>query len=225
MQTPFFITGIGTDVGKTVAAAVLVEALQAAYWKPVQAGYAAGTDTQTVQQLVADPAIRFFPETYRLSMPASPHIAAREEATNISIDRIRDQADTILGTIGEQPLLIEGAGGLMVPLNEHVFIADLALRLNAKVILVSRHYLGSINHSLLTAARCKEMGLQVAGWVFNDDYLNYADEIVQWSGYPFLAAIPAMETITPEKIQQLARQLRPLLREKLNLQQGSDLSI
>ncbi len=214
------MTGIGTDVGKTLAAAVLTEALQAAYWKPVQAGYADGTDTETVRRLTGDPGIRLFPELYKLAMPASPHIAARQETTDIRIDKILDAANSILARIGEQPLLIEGACGLMVPLNEQDFVADLALQLPVKLILVSRNYLGSINHSLLTAARCKEMGLPVAGWIFNDDYLNYAEEIVQWSGYPLLATIPAMDSVTPERVQQLARDLRPVLKEKLFITGG-----
>jgi len=101
-------------------------------------------------------------------------------------------------------LIIEGAGGLMVPLNENEFVIDLIKKLNAKVILVSRNYLGSINHSLITAAVCRQNNLDVLGWIFNIDYMNYEDEIVQWTGYPKIASLPFAKKTDGTFIQQQA---------------------
>src|SRR5438105_12061143 len=92
----------------------------------------------------------------------------------------------------------------MVPLNENEFVIDLIQQLNAKVILVSRNYLGSINHSLLTAAICKQRKLNVVGWIFNDQYMNYEDEIVQWSGYKKIASIPFIKDVNSAFIKQQA---------------------
>ena len=149
---------------------------------------------------------------YKLALAASPHIAAREEGVGISLDKIvesykriaasRKPADRIIegrlkpgadGLQPEKPLIIEGAGGLLVPLNEKEFVLDLAKKLDAELILVSRNYLGSINHSLLTASVCKAYGLRVAGWIFNDQYLDYEQEIAQWTGIPTLASVPRAE--------------------------------
>jgi dethiobiotin synthetase len=109
-------------------------------------------------------------------------------------------------------LVVEGAGGLLVPLNDGQFMADLALALDATVILVSRNYLGSINHSLLTAEVCRMRGLRVAGWVFNDQYGDYEEEIVRWSGYPRLGSVPFRESPDREFVAGQARALQPVLR-------------
>jgi dethiobiotin synthetase len=111
-----------------------------------------------------------------------------------------------------RPLVIEGAGGLLAPLNDRQFMSDLALRLDATVILVSRNYLGSINHSLLTAEVCRLYGLRVGGWVFNDQYGHYEDEIVKWSGFPMLASIPFGPAPDKEFVQAQALRVRELLR-------------
>lgn len=241
---PIFITGIGTDVGKTVVAAIITEALQAAYWKPVQAGFKEGTDSEWVAERIRHPHGRIFAETYRLSLPASPHIAARQEGVQIDLDRITrhyqeissaaalsenssapaNHASPVAPKGAETPspapdfLIIEGAGGLMVPLNEREFVLDLVKKLDATVILVSRNYLGSINHSLLTASVCKAHGLKVAGWIFNDQYLHYEEEIVKWSGLPSLASIPHYENPDTEFIRRQAELVRPSLTAALNNQ-------
>jgi dethiobiotin synthetase len=189
-MTPIFITGIGTGVGKTVIASIVTKALNADYWKPIQAGFESGTDSEWVaKQLVGTPSV-IFPEVYKLKTPASPHIAARNEDIVISIKKICESIP-----IYNRNLIIEGAGGLMVPLNEKEFVADLILALKAKVILVSRNYLGSINHSLLTARVCRQMKIPVIGWIFNDQYLNYEEEIINWSNLPKIASIPYTENI------------------------------
>ncbi len=230
---PLFITGIGTGVGKTLVSAIVAEALGAYYWKPVQAGFDEGTDAEWVgQRLNAGVAGgntgiermdvagglgsgrgvgqgRVLPELYKLKLPASPHIAAREEGVVITMDAIAEALP------GVRPLVVEGAGGLFVPLNDRDFMVDLALRLDATVILVSRNYLGSINHSLLTAAACKGRGVRVAGWVFNDQYGHYEAEIAQWSGLPVLGSIPFQEAPDAAFVRQQASLLRPVLLEAL----------
>ena len=206
-QQPLFITGIGTGVGKTLVSAIVAEALGAYYWKPVQAGFDEGTDAEWVGARIG--AGRVLPELYKLRMPASPHIAAREEGVAISLDVIA------AGLPGVRPLVVEGAGGLFVPLNDRDFMVDLALRLDATVILVSRNYLGSINHSLLTAEACKVRGVRVAGWIFNDHYLDYASEIARWSGWPALGSVPFREAPDAEFVREQAALLRPRLLEGL----------
>jgi dethiobiotin synthetase len=184
---PIFVTGIGTGIGKTLVAGILTQALNADYWKPVQAG-TNETDSKWIRKNVNSPLTTVHREAYALQLAASPHIAARSENLRVSIDRVIEQLPS-----NNRTLIIEGPGGLMVPLNESDFVIDLIKALNCKVVLVSRNYLGSINHSLLTAQVCRQHGLSVAGWVFNDQYLNYEEEIVQWSGYPKIASIPYIQ--------------------------------
>jgi dethiobiotin synthetase len=222
MTQPIFITGIGTDVGKTVVAAIVTEALQASYWKPVQAGYDQGTDSEWVGRMTSrregygsdpDGRSRILPEAYKLSLAASPHIAARKEGVEISLEYIRRQFSQ-WRSIATDPgfLVIEGAGGLLVPLNDNQFVIDLVVALGAPLILVSRNYLGSINHSLLTASVCQARGIKVAGWIFNDQYGHYEAEIAQWSGIPAIASIPFRQDPDPEFIRaQAARIRQPLL--------------
>ncbi|MBS1638770.1 MAG: dethiobiotin synthase [Bacteroidetes bacterium] len=206
---PIFITGIGTDVGKTIVSAIITEALQANYWKPIQAGFSNGTDALQIKNLISNTKTIIHPEVYKLKMPASPHIAAREENIEINLQRITDTYSKF--KIQNSTLIIEGAGGLLVPLNEKEFVIDLILKLNAKVILVSRNYLGSINHSLLTAEVCKQKNIEVLGWIFNDQYLQYEDEIVCWSGFQKIASIPLSEKITKEFITLQAEKIKPSL--------------
>ncbi|MBI2730868.1 MAG: dethiobiotin synthase [Sphingobacteriales bacterium] len=208
---PIFITGIGTDVGKTVVSAIIAEALEADYWKPVQAGYDDGTDSEWVNQMLSNQISTVYPETYKFKMPASPHIAASEENIKIDLNKIYTQYKQFLRA--ERPLVIEGAGGLMVPLNENEFVSGLIKKLNAKVILVSRNYLGSINHSLLTAEVCKKHQLDVIGWIFNDNYMHYEDQIVSWTGYPKIGSVDYM--LEPDKafIRSNAEKMRQRLKE------------
>ena len=204
----FFITGIGTGIGKTVAAAIVAEALHANYWKPVQCGFEDGTDKFTMQRLLSNSDSICFDEIYKLEMPASPHIAARNENIKIDVDKIIDFFKKLNKN---KPLVIEGAGGIMVPLNENEFIIDLIKKLRAQVILISRNYLGSINHSLLTAALCKQNNLPVAGWIFNDVFMNYENEIEAWTGYRKLATIPFCKSITKHFVLQQAALLKEVL--------------
>jgi dethiobiotin synthetase len=208
-MNPLFVTGIGTGIGKTVISAILTEALQADYWKPVQAGIEEMTDSQWVREMISNSRTTIQAETYVLKMAASPHIAARAEGIDLRLESIQEQFEK-LNTTG-QHLVIEGAGGLMVPLNENEFVSDLVKKLRADVILVSRNYLGSINHSLLTARECKRQNLSVKGWIFNDQYLDYEEEIVEWTGYPRMASIPRASEINKAFISQQAEQLKKTL--------------
>lgn len=194
---PIFISGIGTGIGKTLIAAVITEALQADYWKPVQAGMEPETDRSRIGALISNVKTVIHPETYIFSLPASPHIAARKENIRISLRRIVEDYDRM---DHQRPLVIEGAGGLMVPLNEDEFVIDLVEQLDARLVLVSRNYLGSINHSLLTADICRSRGLEVSGWIFNDQYMDYAQEIAAWSGLPVLFSLPVLDSISKETI-------------------------
>ncbi|HVX51778.1 MAG TPA: dethiobiotin synthase [Chitinophagaceae bacterium] len=210
-QAPVFVTGIGTEIGKTLVSAIIVEALQANYWKPIQAGFEDGSDNHRVRRLITNTQSNYYDEVYKLKLPASPHIAAREENSNISIDNIVKSYQAIPPGL----LVIEGAGGIMVPLNDNDFVIDLVERLNARVILVSRNYLGSINHSLVTAALCKQRKLDVAGWIFNDQYLHYEEEIAAWSGYPRIASIPFTSQVNSTFVKEQAEMIKEPLRRYL----------
>jgi len=206
---PLFITGTGTGIGKTVLAAIITEALQTDYWKPVQAGNEGGTDSEWVENIISNQRTKILPEAYKLSMAASPHLAARAQGEVIRLNTIAE-AFQLLATSGNN-IVIEGAGGLMAPLTEEEFVIDLIKLLNARVILVSRNYLGSINHSLLTANVCRAHGLDVAGWIFTDEYLNYEEDIAKWSGYPVIASIPWANTVNKDFILQQAARISPAL--------------
>jgi dethiobiotin synthetase len=209
MVQTIFITGIGTGIGKTVVSAILAEALQADYWKPIQAGYDDGTDSELVRSLLSNNKSKVYPEVYRFKLPASPHLAAKEEGRVISLEKIFSAFSQHVAP--GRRLIMEGPGGLLVPLNEHELVLDLIRKLNSKVILVSRHYLGSINHSLLTAQVCRQKSLRIAGWIFNDQYMDYEDDIIQWSGYPKLASIGKLTDIDKSVIREKAEEIKQKL--------------
>jgi dethiobiotin synthetase len=201
-----FVTGIGTGVGKTLASAILAEALNADYWKPVQTGLEEGTDASWIRSVRSNPEAQIYPETYLFKLPASPHIAAREAKSRIDPARILEQNSLI-----NRSTIIEGAGGILVPLNEQHFMADLIKMLGTKLVLVSRNYLGSINHSLLTARLCRQMDIPVAGWVFSDQFMDYEQEITDWSGYPKLFSIPFTPNPDKDFVQSQAAAVRESL--------------
>jgi len=170
----YFITGIGTDVGKTVVAAIVVEALQADYWKPVQAGELQHTDTHSVEELISNSKSVMHDHNYALRTPMSPHAAADIDGIHIDLAAIKEP-DT------DNHLVIEGAGGLLVPLNEQETILDL-IKNDYKVIVVSRHYLGSINHTLLTLSELRRRGLAVSGIIFNGEAHPSTENIIKKIG-------------------------------------------
>lgn len=154
-----FITGISTDVGKTITSAIIVEALEADYWKPIQAGDLDNSDSHKVKSQISNSKSQFFSNSYALNTPASPHLAAE-------IDGITIDFKNIIEPKTENHLVIEGAGGIFVPLNENDTIIDL-IQPDYKIIVVSRHYLGSINHTLLTIEAIRNRGFEVAGIIFS----------------------------------------------------------
>jgi dethiobiotin synthetase len=165
-----FITGISTDVGKTIASAIIVEALQADYWKPIQAGDLNHSDTHKVQSLVFNSQSHFHSNSYALQTPASPHLAAKLDGITIDLKKIIEPKTN-------NHLVIEGAGGIFVPLNNSDCIIDL-IQKEYKVIVVSRHYLGSINHTLLTFEALKNRKINVSGIIFSGDENKATEEII-----------------------------------------------
>ena len=154
-----FITGISTDVGKTIASAIITEALEADYWKPIQAGDLNDSDSHKIQRYISNDKSVIHDNSYKLNTPASPHLAAELDGITIDLKNITEPKT-------KNHLVIEGAGGLFVPLNETDFVIDL-IQPDYKVIVVSRHYLGSINHTLLTIEALKNRGINIAGIIFN----------------------------------------------------------
>lgn len=165
-----FITGIGTDVGKTIASAIITEALEADYWKPIQAGDLTNSDTDKICRYISNTKTRLHPNSYMLTTPASPHLAAELDGITIDINNIREPQTP-------NHLVIEGAGGILVPLNNIHVIADL-IRPDYKVIVISRHYLGSINHTLMTIEALKSRGAYMAGIIFNGDEHKPTESII-----------------------------------------------
>ena len=165
-----FITGIGTDVGKTIASSIIVEALEADYWKPIQAGDLDNSDTNKVEKYVSNSTTKFHNNAYALQTPASPHLAAEIDGITIDINKIIEPET-------ENHLVIEGAGGIYVPLNNSDCVIDL-IQPDYKVIVVSRHYLGSINHTLMTIEILKSRNLDVAGIIFSGDENKATERII-----------------------------------------------
>jgi dethiobiotin synthetase len=165
-----FITGIGTDVGKTVASAIVTQALEADYWKPIQAGDLDHSDSHKIQSLISNATTVIHPNAYALNTPASPHWAAE-------IDRLRIDLKKIKEPKTQNHLVIEGAGGVLVPLNEQDCVIDL-IQPDYQVIVVSRHYLGSINHTLLTIEMLKSRNLSIAGIIFSGDEHPSTEQII-----------------------------------------------
>jgi dethiobiotin synthetase len=165
-----FITGIGTDVGKTIASSILVEALEADYWKPIQAGDLDNSDTHKVEKYVSNTTTTFHKNAYALRTPASPHYAAEIDGITIDVKKIIEPTIT-------NHLVIEGAGGILVPINSTDCVIDL-IQPDYKVIVVSRHYLGSINHTLMTIEILKSRKLNVAGIIFSGDENKATESII-----------------------------------------------
>ncbi|MCL4116172.1 UNVERIFIED_CONTAM: hypothetical protein GTU68_056017 [Idotea baltica] len=190
----YFVTGIDTEIGKTVVSAILVQYFNADYWKPVQSGDLHFTDTKKVQQLVSHKNTVFHPETYRLNTPASPHYAA-------AIDSVTIQPQKFKIPQTSKPLIVEGAGGLMVPLNSNFLIINLIKQLNIPIILVSKNYLGSINHTILSVKALQAKGIVIAGIIFNGEP-NEASEsaILEHTGERKLFSVPVFEIVDAKNI-------------------------
>jgi dethiobiotin synthetase len=195
----YFVTGIDTDSGKTLVSAILCQALQADYWKPVQAGLP--RDADTVKNLTNN-SVRIFPEAYILKTPASPHAAAALDGVTIELAKF-------IAPDTEHDLIIEGAGGCLVPLNDTDFVIDIAPEVADAVILVADLYLGSINHTLLTVEALKKRELPVKGIIFNGKSNSESERIIlHHSGLPCLLRITPEENIDHETVKRYAEQLK-----------------
>lgn len=199
-----FITGIGTDVGKTIASAIITEALEADYWKPVQAGDLDDSDSHKIRRYISNAKTHIFPNAYALNTPASPHYAAELDGSSINLSDIREPKT-------KNHLVIEGAGGIFVPLNENDTIADL-IQPDYKVVIVSRHYLGSINHTLLTIEALKNRSCTIAGIVFNGDENTASERIIlNKSGLSMLGRIGNEPYFDENVVAEYADAFRPEL--------------
>jgi dethiobiotin synthetase len=165
-----FITGISTDVGKTVASAIIVESLQADYWKPIQAGDLDNSDSHKIKKYVSNDKTVIHENSYKLNTPASPHFAAEIDGITIDLKKIYEPTTN-------NHLVIEGAGGLFVPLNDADCVIDL-IKEDYIVIVVSRHYLGSINHTLLTIEALKSKNINIAGIIFSGNENKSSETII-----------------------------------------------
>jgi dethiobiotin synthetase len=200
-----FISGIGTDVGKTLVSAIFTEALKADYWKPLQAGNLELMDSDVVKSLVSNSVSKFHPETYKFKMPASPHKAAKAEGIEIDPEKF------ILPETSNS-LVIEGAGGLMVPLSDNFLMIDLIKQLNAEVILVSMNYLGSINHTLLSVEALKSRNININGIVFNGERDEATENfILEYTKCPCLLRIAKEERFTKEIVKRYSEVLNKAL--------------
>ena len=191
------ITGIGTDVGKTIVSSILAQALRASYWKPIQAGDLENSDTIKVREYTTG--VNILPEAFLLSNPISPHAAAKIDGVKITID------DLSLPKV-DGSLIVEGAGGLMVPINsDGLTFADAIVHWNLPTIIVSRHYLGSINHSLLTAEVLKSRGINVLGFIFVGNENRATEEIIlKTTGLKMIARIPIADEINSSFVAEQA---------------------
>lgn len=199
MANRYFITGIDTDSGKTLVSAILAQALGADYWKPVQAGRP--TDSDCIRKMT-DEEVLVHPEGIMLEHPMSPHAAAKLENRDISVGGL-SLPET------ENTLIVEGAGGIMVPINDNELVIDVASKFDLEVILVSRNYLGSINHTLLSIDYLKRNHFNIKGIVFNGPPTPSTEEyILGYSGLKCLFRVSELETITQETIKEISKSIQ-----------------
>lgn len=204
MMHKYFITGIDTNVGKTIVSAIMVKALEAYYWKPIQSGDLEHSDSMKVQALSGADSERILPETFRFTTPASPHLAAEIENVKIELNQFQLPIQT--------PLIVEGAGGLMVPLNDKYLMIDLIKKLDIPVVLVSKNYLGSINHTLLSILMLHKYNIPIKGIIMNGDKHEPSERAIQSIGnVSIIHHIPIVEKLDRAFVEAQAR----LIRDKL----------
>lgn len=197
----YFVTGIDTNIGKTVVSAILVKALNASYWKPIQSGDLDYTDSMKVQAMSGADSSRIISEKYRLTKPASPHLSAELENVTISLDDF--QLPEVSGN-----LIVEGAGGLMVPLNYQDTILGLIQKLALPVILVSKNYLGSINHTLLSIYALKRYNIPIKGIIISGEAHTPTEKAIESiGGVKILHHIPYTENLNQWFIKEQAEKL------------------
>ncbi|NAS12606.1 dethiobiotin synthase [Poritiphilus flavus] len=198
-----FVTGISTEVGKTVASAIITEALEADYWKPIQAGDLDNSDSHKVARWISNSKTVIHPNSYALHTPMSPHAAA-------DIDNILIDLKNITEPQTDNHLVIEGAGGLLVPLNDEDTILDL-IRPEYKVVVVSRHYLGSINHSLLTIGWLERLGFEVNLLFSGDEHPSTESIIRKKTKARLIGRIDEEAAFNKQLVKEYAQRLLPAL--------------
>jgi dethiobiotin synthetase len=206
-----FVTGIGTDIGKTVVSAILAEALHASYWKPIQSGISPNTDSEFIKNHCSEK-VNVLNERFLLKIPASPHFSAKQENINIKL------TDFELPKT-ESHLIVEGAGGLFVPLNDRLdMVIDLIERFDIPVILVVSYYLGSINHTLLSLEVLKNRNINVFGIISSGDINSSSEQVIEKSlentGIKYLFNVPKTTNLSKEFIQTQAKLLATILAYK-----------
>lgn len=201
MANKYFVTGIGTGIGKTIVSAILTEKLKADYWKPIQSGDLAQSDSLAIESLISNLKTKIHPETYRLNNPLSPHLSAKLDGVEIQLNQFK-LPET------ENTLIIEGAGGLMVPLNNKELILDLIKYLNLEVILISQNYLGSINHTLLTINTLKQHNVSIKGVIFNGETnLESESYILNYTQINHLGNIPVLKALDKTSIVEAGKNI------------------
>jgi len=198
-----FVTGISTEVGKTIASAIIAEALEADYWKPIQAGELDNTDSHKVARLISNNKSKIHPCNCELKTPMSPHAAAAIDGITIAVNKIFEPKT-------DNHLVIEGAGGLLVPLNDSDTVLDLILP-NYKVVVVSRHYLGSINHTLLTVNWLLLKGYDVSIIFSGDEHPTTESIILKKTGVKYIGRINEEKTFDQAVVKKYADMFRPTL--------------
>ena len=198
----YIIAGIGTEIGKTFVSSILTEALEADYWKPIQSGALDFTDTDTVRSLISTNKTVFHPETYRLNKPMSPHAAAEIDGVEIELSKFELPKTN-------NHLIVEMAGGIMVPLNNRETNLDLIKKLNIPVILVSKNYLGSINHTLLSVEILKLNDISIKGIIFNGQQnISSEDFILNYTKLDFLGRIDFEQNLNKDIVKKYAVNFR-----------------
>ncbi len=202
----YFVSGIGTEIGKTIVSAILVEALQADYWKPIQSGDLHYSDSDKIKDYISNDNTKIHSERFRLNTPASPHYSA--EVGGVKIKKEDFQIPKT-----ENHLIIEGAGGLLVPINEQETILDVISHLNIPVILVASYYLGSINHTLLSINQLIHKNIPITALIFNGaPTTSSRDIIIKMSkNIPLVLDIPKLEEINSNTIKEAIRYVEPII--------------
>lgn len=203
MMKKYFITGISTEVGKTIVSAIITEALEADYWKPIQSGDLENSDSHTIEKLISNSKTEIHPNSYALQTPMSPHASAEIDGVTIELKNIKEPKT-------DNHLVIEGAGGVLVPLNEEDMVLDI-IKPTYKVIVVSRHYLGSINHTLLTLNLLKQNGFNVSLIFSGNEHSTTENIITKMSGVEVIGRIEEEPYFNSNVIKEYAEKFREKL--------------
>lgn len=198
MNRQIVVAGIGTEIGKTICSAILVENLKADYWKPIQSGYPEDSDVRTIKELTSKHAT-FHPSSYNLKAPLSPHTAAEMEGIEIELNQFQLPQTN-------NHLVVELAGGLMVPINDHETNLDLIKKLQLPIVLVSKNYLGSINHTLLSIEILRQHQIEIVGLMINGEPNPSGEKFIEnFSNLPVLCRVNQEVSIHSETIQEYAK--------------------